>query len=151
MIQKAKSLNKESLVTFVKDVKGEKRTDLSVDMDEETEFMFRKLQEKFEGHSNKAALKAMMKALFQKEFPQRKHRKVQEKTVTRHIPASKKRELGDKCAKCHKPAQHFHHQIPWRESHSHDSLIPLCKEHHQIEHADNLLYQKYRQSVSSNS
>ncbi|MBL4694525.1 hypothetical protein JKY72_04110 [Candidatus Gracilibacteria bacterium] len=144
MIKAAKSLNKDSLIIFVKDIKGEKRTELSVDMDEETEFMFRKLQEKFQGHSNKLALKNMMTELFTKYFPQQKTRKVQKSTVTRHIPASKKRELGDNCALCHKPAQEYHHQIPWKNSHSHDSLIPLCKEHHQIQHIDDELYQKYR-------
>ncbi|MBL4694826.1 HNH endonuclease [Candidatus Gracilibacteria bacterium] len=144
MVRVAKSLNKSSLMTFVKDIKGEVRVDLSVDMDEETEFMFRKLQEKFEGHSNKLALKNMMRQLFAEHFPQQKTRKVQKSTVTRHIPASKKREIGDKCALCHKPAKEFHHVVPWKDSHSHDSLIPLCKEHHQIQHIDDLLYQKYR-------
>ncbi|MBL4694051.1 HNH endonuclease, partial [Candidatus Gracilibacteria bacterium] len=144
MVRVAKSLNKESLITFVKDIKGESRVDLSVDMDQETEFMFRKLQEKFQGHSNKLALKNMMAELFTKHFPQQKPRKVQKSTVTRYIPAAKKRELGDKCAKCDRPAKEYHHAVPWKDSHSHDSLVPLCREHHQIEHIDDELYQKHR-------
>ncbi len=60
------------------------------------------------------------------------------KQPTRYISVSKKREVLEKteqlCAKCNNPAEHLHHQIPYSISKNHESVIPLCKAHHDIEH-----------------
>ena len=60
--------------------------------------------------------------------------------VTRYIPASKKREVvaetHGKCAypNCHSPFQVLHHVDRYSESGTHDSIIPLCKIHHEFAH-----------------
>jgi hypothetical protein len=60
------------------------------------------------------------------------------KEPTRYIPASKKREVlavtSQLCAKCNRPAEHLHHQVPYSISKNHESLIPLCKAHHDLVH-----------------
>ena len=80
------------------------------------------------------------------------------KTQSRYIPAAKKREAFQKtaqlCAKesCNKPAEHLHHQSPYSISKSHESIVPLCKAHHDIEHHKeqtyiNQKYQEYKRVV----
>jgi hypothetical protein len=81
--------------------------------------------------------------------------------ITRYISVSKRRQIlaptNGKCAhpNCPNPAQIFHHQVRFSQTKSHDSLIPLCKIHHEFAHngitenqtnAD-VLYRKYRQEA----
>ena len=60
--------------------------------------------------------------------------------VTRYIPASKKREViahtHGKCAypNCNSPFQVLHHVNRYSENKTHDSIIPLCKIHHEFAH-----------------
>lgn len=71
------------------------------------------------------------------------------KTYRPGLPASVKKilqeEYGEKCAigHCHKPAENIHHTLPFSISRSHDPrfLIPLCKEHHELQHIVNCRYQ----------
>jgi len=35
---------------------------------------------------------------------------------------------------CNKPAEHFHHTGRFSENHSHEGVIHVCKDHHQILH-----------------
>ena len=81
--------------------------------------------------------------------------------ITRYIPIAQKRltlsETNGKCAheNCHQPAQILHHQARFSQTKSHDSLLPLCKTHHEFAHngiteptteADEF-YRKYRQNA----
>jgi hypothetical protein len=76
------------------------------------------------------------------------------RTTNRYIPRELKREALQKtknlCAKCHKPAENFHHQIPFAISRNHDSIIPLCKNHHIIEHhkEDSYINRKFQRCRS---
>jgi hypothetical protein len=91
------------------------------------------------------------------------HSKIHKQTIkiTRYISVSKRRQVltptNGKCAhpNCPNPAQVFHHQLRFSQTKSHDSLIPLCKIHHEFAHngitenqtnAD-VLYKKYRQQA----
>lgn len=73
------------------------------------------------------------------------------KELTRYIPASKKREVLSNtqqlCAKCNRPAEHLHHQVPYSISKNHESLTPLCKAHHDLVHhsRNNIVNLKYQQ------
>ena len=63
-----------------------------------------------------------------------------ESGVTRYIPASKKREVvaetHGKCAypNCNVPYEVLHHVDRYSENKTHDSIIPLCKIHHEFAH-----------------
>ena len=76
--------------------------------------------------------------------------KTKESTSSRYIPADTKRQALQKtnqlCAKCKKPAEHLHHQIPYSISNSHESIIPLCKAHHDLIHhsQNNYINRKYQ-------
>lgn len=69
---------------------------------------------------------------------------------TRYIPKAQKQSILAKthqlCAKCNKPAEHLHHQIPFSISKSHESIVPLCKAHHDLAHhnSDNYVNRKYQ-------
>lgn len=60
--------------------------------------------------------------------------------VSRSIPILKKRQAiaktNGKCAvdHCCKPFDHIHHLVPFSVCKSHDSIIPICKEHHEMAH-----------------
>lgn len=62
------------------------------------------------------------------------------KIKTRYIPTAIKTEVmartNQMCghSNCFKPAQVLHHEIPFAVSKNHESLIPLCKDHHDIVH-----------------
>ncbi|MBI2634882.1 HNH endonuclease [Candidatus Peregrinibacteria bacterium] len=60
--------------------------------------------------------------------------------LTRHIPSPKKREELAKtngcCAypNCNHPPENWHHRDRFSQSKSHDSVVPLCKNHHEFMH-----------------
>ena len=60
------------------------------------------------------------------------------KQPARYIPAHRRREaLGNgKCKypACNKPAEVIHHKDRYSQSKNHDSIIPLCREHHEFMH-----------------
>jgi hypothetical protein len=79
---------------------------------------------------------------------------------SRYIPVAKKRLVlaktngGCSHPNCQNPAQVFHHQVRYCQSKSHESVIALCRIHHEFAHngiTENIspadeLYRKYRQS-----
>ena len=77
---------------------------------------------------------------------------MQAKKPSRYIPAKIKKiikkEYGGKCAKpdCPRPAENLHHTFRFAltKSHNPHNLRPLCGAHHEIEHINDNLYQKYR-------
>lgn len=60
--------------------------------------------------------------------------------VKRYIPAKVKRQIlsqtNNKCAypNCNKPYEILHHRERFADNKSHESIIPLCKEHHEFAH-----------------
>ncbi|MEK7672387.1 MAG: hypothetical protein AAB373_00740 [Patescibacteria group bacterium] len=81
--------------------------------------------------------------------------KEQKKEPTRHVPVAAKKilyeEFGTKCAvkNCKKPSANIHHTVAFSINRSHDPcyLVPLCREHHELEHAVNWQYKEARQQV----
>jgi len=75
---------------------------------------------------------------------------------SRHIPAKIKKiiqkEYGGKCANpnCSAPAENLHHTLHFASTKSHDPryLKPLCKAHHEIEHADDIVYRKHKWALA---
>lgn len=93
------------------------------------------------------------------EFLQKREQDIAEKkdqisvkTGSRYIPQSVrkilKEEYGTKCAikHCQKPAAQTHHILPFAMNRTHDPklLVPLCKEHHELQHAVNFQYREIR-------
>ncbi len=74
------------------------------------------------------------------------------KSQSRYIPKVARKiiheEFGTKCSvkSCQKRAENIHHTLPFSLSKSNDPkfLVPLCKEHHELEHSINSKYQNSR-------
>ena len=76
--------------------------------------------------------------------------------TSRYIPAKIKKiiaeEHGSRCSRivagnpCKNPAEHLHHTKRFSQSQKHDPqfLKPLCKAHHELEHADDKKYRQYK-------
>ena len=77
---------------------------------------------------------------------------LQQKPVTRHIPANVKKiikqEFGKKCAhsNCNNAAENLHHQKQFAIFRTHDPrfIKPLCKGHHELEHVEDQAYTHYK-------
>lgn len=174
---KVENMSKPALQQFSKEFRGKIQTNWQIDLDSEMMTMFLKIKKNFgENLSNKEAMRRMLKMMAsgvaqmsgitmmaknKKPQPQaKKPEKIPgDFTVTRYIPVIQKRlaieKTTGKCSyqNCHLPAQILHHQIPFSQNHNHNSIIPLCKIHHEFEHngitkpldeTDNL-YRKCRQ------
>ncbi len=71
---------------------------------------------------------------------------------SRYIPVAVKNilkeEFGDKCAgeSCHRLADDIHHKRRFSANPSHDprSLLPVCSGHHELAHADEADYRRYK-------
>lgn len=133
---------------------------ISITLDHESQFLFLKLKKEFckkkRFHmSNKEALKQMLQYLaqhvFQKDIQRNTHTPSKKITgdfsknstkITRYIPIQIKRTIlqktDERCAYpgCNNPYENFHHRIPFSLSRNHDSIIPLCKKHHEFMHND---------------
>ncbi len=64
-------------------------------------------------------------------------------------------EYGTKCAvkSCQKSAENIHHTLPFSFGKTNDPrfLVPLCKEHHELEHSINSKYQDSRKQYMKNT
>ncbi|MBI2634533.1 HNH endonuclease [Candidatus Peregrinibacteria bacterium] len=73
-------------------------------------------------------------------FSRGEHLVHRDKPVTRHIPAPKKRQelakTNGHCAypNCNHPPENWHHRDRFSQSKSNDSVVPLCKNHHEFMH-----------------
>lgn len=120
-----------------------------VELDAEATFLFLKLKAKLGKHmSDKEFLKQVLEQKIKEEFPEKQVRKntksltddAFEKTGTRYVTATKKRETvaqtNEKCGypNCNLPYTIIHHPERFSEVKNHDSLIPLCKIHHEFAH-----------------
>jgi hypothetical protein len=132
---------------------------LTIELDGEMQFLFFKLKKEMKKKmnrrnlSNKEVLREMLVArtnsITGKVLAKRTKRVVQkervavkeaQKCVTRYIPAAQQREelqkTNGKCAyaNCNKPKDVFHHRERFSNKKSHESVISLCKQHHQFMH-----------------
>lgn len=75
--------------------------------------------------------------------------------VNRNISAVKKRQAiaktNGKCAvdHCQKPFDHIHHIVPFSVCKSHDLIIPICKEHHEMAHNGLIDIQKNKVEIKN--
>lgn len=133
---------------------------MQIELDEEMQTLFLKFKEKYAKNlSNREALRIMLKKVVvagedlnhrteasngcAKEKIVVPGNEVEEKPVnfsSRHISKTKKREILQKyhyqCAYpgCVKPVETMHHRIPFAFERSHESVVPLCKIHHEFAH-----------------
>jgi hypothetical protein len=172
-VEKIENMSKPALQQLSKELRGKIQTSWQIEMDEEMMKTFLKLKEKIGRNlSNKEAMRRMLNMMVKNEKPQpqaKKQRKIPgdfssvpkaKPKITRYIPVAQKRFIlsrtngGCSHENCHNPAQIFHHQTRFFQTKNHESVIPLCKIHHEFAHngltekqteAD-LLYHKYRQT-----
>lgn len=135
-----------------------------IELDEQSTFLFMKLKKKLGKHlSNKEFLKLIIEDREKQEFT-REASKIEKSitgetfevsqvvsseaehvietslTQSRYIPASRKRQAiattNGKCTypNCNSPYAVLHHVDRYSESKNHDSIIPLCKVHHEFVH-----------------
>jgi hypothetical protein len=132
---------------------------IKIELDEEMTFLFLKLKKEMgEGYSNKGAMKKILReavgaksAKKQKNEHSKPGKSVTGDTLTnekRYIAVSKKRAADDKIQQldntkkegqcsypcCNKPAEVFHHTHRFYDNKSHDSIVPLCNDHHEFMH-----------------
>jgi hypothetical protein len=117
-----------------------------MEMDEESTFLFLKLKAKLgKNMSDKEFLKSILEEREKQEFPDQKSItgdtfKVAKVIEPRYVRVQKKREViapkNGKCSypNCNLPYAVLHHTDRYSESRNHDSIIPLCKVHHEFAH-----------------
>jgi len=131
----------------------------TIQIDEETEFEFRKFKQKLEKEKKEpvdwnSTLKELLKKV-SGSANMRKSKKADKQNIVagnqptadiratpvpRHIPAKIKHEIEQKykghCAYkgCNKPAEQIHHNDRFAIRHNHINVVPLCKAHHDFVH-----------------
>jgi hypothetical protein len=134
-------------------------TKMTIELDPEMQFLFLKLKNKMDKSlSNKEALRIMLQMITDqnkakqqnknlvKKFFEEKNDSPEKicpnktKTSSRYIPVKIKKEAinktNGKCSypNCSKPAEIFHHPDRFSNSKNHESIISLCKIHHEFAH-----------------
>ncbi len=140
----AKSAVKELAVTMRREKKvemfGEVDEEIKISLDKEMQFLFNKIKKELgENLSNKEALRKILHKITTQKV---KSVSGQKPSISskRLVPAAQKREslnqTNGKCIypNCTKPHDVIHHRERYAESKSHESIVPLCKEHHEISH-----------------
>ena len=143
-VEMVKTLPKSTLQTFARDIDEseecpEARTGgewpkLKFTVKPETELRLRKFQQKLQKKKKQMltlgeTLEELLNLVEESEKP------------TSNIPAKQERELReefhDKCAVlgCNHPIEEFHHTKRFAKTGTHEHVVPLCHEHHQIAHA----------------
>jgi hypothetical protein len=125
---------------------------MTIELDTEMQFLFLKLKNQMDKSlSNKEALRIILERLtdqkkIRQHFFEEKNDKKEkicsrkQKTSSRYIPIKIKNEAinktDGKCSypNCSKPAEVFHHPDRFSNSKSHESIISLCKIHHEFAH-----------------
>ena len=136
---------KETLFEYAKELRNGKcvATKVTIELDEETQILFNQLKKKLAANtSNTEALKIILKSIPGNVSPKPgKTAQTRDERLPARTPSNqKKREVykktNGKCAytACTKPIENYHHTVPFAFSHSHDSLIGLCKTHHEFCH-----------------
>lgn len=130
----------------------------TIELDEEMSFLFLKLKKKFgKNLSNREVMKKILEIVESEQSTDQKvipHAKgghggdkkidindyVLQKPITRYVPSKIKKQIisktNGKCTypNCNKPSEILHHAERFAASHSHNSLKPLCKTHHEFAH-----------------
>ena len=145
LAESAEHMSKPSLEQLNRDYKKQHKIVveeiMKIELDEEMIFLFNKLKKKFGNLSNKEVLRKILK-----NFPGKTAKVATRKTSkrsdapSRSVPAQEKREsinqTNGKCIypHCTKPYDNIHHRERYSKSKSHESIVPLCKEHHEMAH-----------------
>ncbi|MBI2634723.1 HNH endonuclease [Candidatus Peregrinibacteria bacterium] len=136
---------------------------IKIELDEEMTLLFLKLKKKYgKDISHRDTMRIILRKMdklenglrigkkrnFSRDLPGKIQTKVEKdgevtntvKPVSRHIPAPKKRaalaSTNGRCAypNCNHPPENWHHRDRFSQSKSHDSVVPLCKHHHEFMH-----------------
>lgn len=135
---KVENMSKRSLQELSREVRGKKEK-IKIELDEEMEFLFLKLKKEMGISSNKEALRQILKSQQKPQVVTKntgEKRDNSSKSCSRHISAARKREVDDCCVfpGCNKPAEILHHCKRFAKQKSHDSVVGLCREHHEFAH-----------------
>ena len=135
-------MNKPSLEQLNRDYKKQHKIHfeetMKIELDEEMIFLFNKLKKKLGGASNKETLRKILKSFPGEPATIKRNSKLTR--LTRAVPTQEKRETinqtNGKCIypHCTKPYDVIHHRERYTHSKSHESIVPLCKEHHELAH-----------------
>jgi hypothetical protein len=155
LVEMVKNLPKKSLEKGVQELKvemakksqnsalpGERfRTRMSFNLDPETEFRLRKLQQKLEKEKKQTVsfnevIKTMLDAIEEKTLEPRKN-KIKTKTISAYQRYKLDQKYHGKCGfpQCNEPAINIHHPERYSLKKTHNKLVPLCKCHHDLAHA----------------
>ena len=151
----SKELRQASEITKNMIVKcGAKPQNIKLELDDEMTFLFLKVKKKYgENLSNKEVMRKILEAAA-KSLPGqtsalRTGTGPDERLVgvgsgdartKKYINAAIKNKVTErsrgKCEynNCNKPAEHFHHTGRFAENHSHEGIVHVCEDHHQILH-----------------
>jgi len=137
-------MSKAAIQELSMEIRGNRKlSTTTIELDGETLFLFKKLKQKIaNGLSNKESLKRMLEKLAENEMPEPKPRKLipGDDGESRYISKPRKREAlratSGRCAYpgCNRPSEHFHHRERYASKKSHQSIIPICKIHHEFAH-----------------
>ena len=132
---------------------------ISFKISPETEFRLRKLKQKIEKKKKeKISFDQLMRTMLDKlektdnnthentpkitkEYSQKNRKTSTPNTTTRTINTQKRhdleKEFKGQCGhpNCNKPATQFHHTKRFAHHKTHEYIVPLCKEHHDLSHA----------------
>ncbi|MBU1019391.1 MAG: hypothetical protein ABII07_03950 [Patescibacteria group bacterium] len=145
-VEMVQSLSKSTLQVYAKEVidmsekgfkqkAGSELQPVTFKLDSQTHFQLKKFQQKLEKKKGRSIpLGLVLKELLELA----PEGKIQGGS---RIPVKQKRELygkyKGKCAikDCKNPANEFHHTKRFAKDGTHEGVVPLCHEHHQIAHA----------------
>ena len=144
-VEMVKTLPSKTLQTFARNIDESKECPkrtidcklqpVTFKLDSQTHFQLKKFQQKLEKERKEPIpLGVVLKELL-KLVPQ------EETKPTSSLPAKQERELrkkhNNKCAipTCNHPIEEFHHTKRFAKTGTHEHVVPLCHEHHQIAHA----------------
>lgn len=143
LVQHVQTMPTPVLQQFTKEIRHGKCVvpKMTIELDEEMQIMFNQLKKKH-GASNQETLRIILKNVSEDVSPKKQK---PAKTSDAHLPSrpaptAKKREVDErangKCEypNCTKPIENYHHTVPFAFSHNHDSLVGLCKIHHEFCH-----------------
>lgn len=158
LAEKVRSMSKAAVVELAKEIRGQKKKTLKLELDSEMQFLFKKLK-KESGRENIADEEFLKELLIKlADLPvegvnvQSKKRNIKKvkfspgdgnfKKQSRHIPVAVKRlvvqNTRGKCAfpDCAKVYEQIHHTVPYSylPRHIPEYLQPLCKTHHELVH-----------------
>lgn len=148
------NMSKPALIEFAKELRSDNENQkcqavapkMTIELDEEMQILFNKFKQKYgKEFSNQKVLRLILKKMEEVDLVKNTNGLNKAKngtpgSVSRAIPAVKKREIqtrsNGKCeyTGCTKAIENYHHRIPFAFSRSHESVVGLCKVHHEFCH-----------------